>query len=303
MSVDGSFGPAASISGSRGPFGRLRQFRQGLMLFAEGVAFLRRAPSLWPLAIVPVALALFFVGIAVSVFWTHLDLVRTTWQDLLPVLEATDWWTWIWVGPGRALFWFVGWLAVVISFAVTLIGSLFIANLLSAPFLDRLSERVEGMAGGATRAPGENMGVVRETLRSFGAELQRLGFLAGLWISLTLAGFIFPGAHLITGPLLVAATVLFLPLDYAGFALDRRGLPFRERRHWLWENLSTMGGFGGVAFAASLVPGLNLLIAPVLVTAGTLLVVRMMPQEPSRATEESGATAAADVTISATSRD
>jgi CysZ protein len=232
-----------------------------------------------------VTLAMLFVGIAVSVFWTHLDLVHSTWQGLLPVLEATDWWTWIWVGPGRVLFWLIGWLAVVISFAVALVGSLLVANLLSAPFLDRLSEKVEVLVVGAEHARRDGAGLVLETLRSFAAELARLGFLAGLWIILTLAGFVLPGAHLITGPLLVAATVLFLPLDYAGFALDRRGLPFRTRRRWLWENLPTMSGFGGVAFVASLVPGLNLLIAPILVTAGTLLVVRMMPEDPSASSE------------------
>ena len=286
MSVGGSFGSAPAPSVSRSPFGRVRQFRQGVMLFAEGIAFLRGAPSLWPLAIVPVALAMLFVGIALSLFWTHLDFVRATSQGLLPVLEATEWWTWIWIGPGQALFWLLGWLAVLLSLAVALVGALITANLLSAPFLDRLSERVEGLVNGTSRNSGEEAGLLVETLRSFGAELQRTGFLAGLWITLTLAGFVLPGAHLITGPMLVAATVLFLPLDYAGFALDRRGVPFRERRRWLWGNLSTMGGFGGVAFAASLVPGLNLLIAPVLVTAGTLLVLRMTPQGPEAADAE-----------------
>ncbi|MFK7898422.1 MAG: EI24 domain-containing protein [Myxococcota bacterium] len=294
MTVDGSLragSPLRPSSPPSRPVGRFRQFREGVFLFAEGLSFLRGRPGLWPLAVVPVLLALIFVGIAVSVFWAHLDAVRTTWAELLPVLEATDWWTWIWVGPGRALFWFLGWLAVVISFAVALVGALFTANLLSAPFLDRLSERVEILAAGGVHAPREDAGLIRETLRSFAAELGRLGFLAGLWISLTLAGFVLPGAHLITGPLLVLATVLFLPLDYAGFALDRRGLRFSDRRRWLRANLSTMGGFGGVAFLASLVPGLNLLIAPILVTAGTLLVTRMMPDAPDARQGVGGAAA------------
>jgi uncharacterized protein involved in cysteine biosynthesis len=42
--------------------------------------------------------------------------------------------------------------------------------------------------------------------------------------------------------------------------------------HW-----PTMVGFGGVAFGACLVPGLNLLILPALVTGGTLLVLRLQP--------------------------
>jgi uncharacterized protein involved in cysteine biosynthesis len=43
-----------------------------------------------------------------------------------------------------------------------------------------------------------------------------------------------------------------------------------------------MTGFGGVAFLACLVPGLNLLIMPALVTAGTLLVLRTEPLESNR---------------------
>lgn len=85
--------------------------------------------------------------------------------------------------------------------------------------------------------------------------------------------------HLVTGPLLIVATVLLLPLDYAGFALDRRQIRFRSRRRWLRTNFSTMIGFGGVAFIACLVPGLNLLILPALVTAGTLLVLRIPPTD------------------------
>lgn len=40
-----------------------------------------------------------------------------------------------------------------------------------------------------------------------------------------------------------------------------------------------MSGFGGLAFLVCLVPGLNLLMLPVLVTAGTLLVLRAGPDE------------------------
>ena len=80
-----------------------------------------------------------------------------------------------------------------------------------------------------------------------------------------------------TGPLLIAITVAFLPLDYAGFALDRRGLSFADRRRWLAAHRPTMLGFGGIAFAACMVPGLNLLLLPTLVTAGTLLVARTNP--------------------------
>jgi CysZ protein len=77
---------------------------------------------------------------------------------------------------------------------------------------------------------------------------------------------------------LVGLTIVFLPLDYAGYVLDRRHLPFRARRAWLRANLSAVLGFGSAAFLVCMVPGLNLLLLPALVTGGTLLVLRAPPR-------------------------
>ena len=269
-----------SLAGDAPGGGSFARFRAGLLLLAEGVSFLRAHARLWPLAWVPMFFALVGVGGAATLFATHLAEVHAFWSGLLPALEATEWWTWIWVGPGRGLFWLLGWLAVIASFAISLVLGLLAANLASAPFLDRLSQRVEAIALGHAPEPSSSQGsIIAEVFRSFGAELARLSFLGGLWVALSLAGFLVPGAHLLTAPALIVITILFLPLDYAGFALDRRGLSFGSRRRWLWSELPTMLGFGGVAFAACMVPGLNLLILPSLVTAGTLLVVRAQPTD------------------------
>jgi CysZ protein len=260
--------------------GTVEGFRTGILIVPEGTAFLRRERGLWALALVPVLLALVAVVTAVSLFWMRIGWIHTTWASALPVLEAGAWWSWIWVGPGIVLLWLVGWIGVVLAFALSLIAALLCASLLSAPFLDRLSQRVEAIVKGERLASSEGFSsVVVETARSFLAELQRLGFFVSIWLGLSLIGFVVPGAHLVTAPLLVASTLILLPLDYAGFALDRRQIPFAARRRWLWANLSTMIGFGGVGFIACLIPGLNLLMMPALVTAGTLLVLRLSPSE------------------------
>jgi CysZ protein len=260
--------------------GSVSRFREGSLLLIEGGRFIRKERQLWPLAMVPVLFATILVAMAAALFWVRLEMIHDAWISVLPVFEATAWWSWIWVGPGKLLFWLVGWLGVVVAFAFSLIAALLLANLLSAPFLDQLSQRVESIEQGESPSGSTGFfGVVKETLRSFAAEFQRIVFLGIIWVGLTGVGFVVPGAHLVTGPLLVATTVLLLPLDYAGFALDRRQISFRSRRRWLWANLPTMTGFGGVAFFACLVPGLNLLIMPALVTAGTLLVLRTGPPD------------------------
>lgn len=257
--------------------GFVSRLHAGMLLANEGFSFLRAHRRLWGLAFVPMLFAVLSLGVAVTVFWLQIDAVHAFFAGLLPSLEAGAWWTWIWVGPGRALFFLLGWLGVLVGFAVTLVAALLLANLASAPFLDALSERVEALARGIDGAADAEAGFLSGVLSSFVSELGRVAFLGGLWIGLSLIGVLIPPAHLVTGPTLIALTIAFLPLDYAGFALDRRGLSFAARRRWLAEHRPTMLGFGGVAFAACLVPGLNLVLMPALVTAGTLLVVRTEP--------------------------
>jgi CysZ protein len=103
-------------------------------------------------------------------------------------------------------------------------------------------------------------------------------FFAALWLLIFLAGLLIPGGQLVAPPLLLCLTALFLPLDYAGYALDRRAISFRARRGWLRAHLPVMAGFGVAAFVTCLVPGLNLLMLPALVVAGTLLALRYPAQ-------------------------
>jgi CysZ protein len=261
-----------SIGGRDEGFGGV--FR-GIALLTEGVGFLRKHRGLWPLASVPTALATLAVGVAGVLFWVELGAVHAIFVEAMPSVEPGAWWSWLWVAPARALFFVLSWLGVLVCFALSLLAALLVASLLSAPFLDVLSQKVEYIVNGETHESG--LSPLREALRSFLSELQRIAFMGAIWLTLTLVGFVLPGAHLLTAPLLVAATIVFLPLDYAGFALDRRGVSFAARRAWLGARLPLMLGFGGVAFVACMIPGLNLVLMPSLVTAGTLLVLRAGP--------------------------
>ena len=257
----------------------LSELETGMRLFFEGARFLRRETSLWPLTIVPAFLALVFVAIAGSLFLAHLAAIAAWCNSLLPVVEARSTWSWLWVGPATFAVWVAGGLAVVAVFCAALLTALLAANLASAPFLERLSLRVEAIesAGGLDLTDG-GVQTVASALKSFVAEARRLGCLAAVWLGLAFVGLVVPGGQLVAGPLLLLVTLFFLPLEYAGHALDRRGASLRERLRFLAASPPRTAGFGSVAFFACLVPGLNLLLMPVLVTAGTLLVVRRDPE-------------------------
>ena len=261
----------------------LAGLREGAGLLVEGIRFLKQRRAFWGLAFVPVFFAFLLTSGGLVLYGLEFDALRALVADSLPVPGAEVWWHWLWVGPARAVVWLLGWAAMLLALVLTLLVALLLANLLAAPFLDRLSEKIEAQVAeeeGLPRpAASSEVSVLGQALRSFGAELQRTLFLASIGLGLALVGFLVPGAHFLTGPLFVLTTVLFLPLDYAGFALDRRGASFRSRRAWLRAHRPLMVGFGGVAFVACLIPGLNLLMMPALVAAGTLLVARRPPED------------------------
>jgi CysZ protein len=68
-------------------------------------------------------------------------------------------------------------------------------------------------------------------------------------------------------------TMLFLPLEYASFAMDHRQLRFRQRRTLIWQHRWLMFGFGAAAFLTLLIPLLNFICLPALVVGGTLVIL------------------------------
>lgn len=248
----------------------------GVGLVFEGARMLMRESNLWALASVPVAfctLALTIAGSLVYVNAAALYEVLTSW---LPVFEVTSWYQWLWLGPLKAIVSAAGIALFAAASGLCLLAALLVANLASAPFLDRLAQRVEQNLLGHAVDTSESgfAAIAAEASRTMSNEFQRLLFFVAGWGLISLGGVLIPGAQVIAPALLVVFTAAFLPLDYAGYHLDRRQISFRVRRQWLRDHLPTMLGFGGTAMATALIPGLNLLLLPALVVAGTLLAIR-----------------------------
>jgi CysZ protein len=213
--------------------------------------------------------ALLLASALVAGFAGDLYALATGWQ---PHLEASAWWAWLWVGPALAGLFLVGLVTFAALAAAILVGALLLASLLAAPFLDALARRVEAVvAGRVEEEAGSGF------FRAIVEEARRTAFFLAVQGGLLVFGVLVPGAQLLAAPAMTLFALLFLPLDYASYTLDRRGVRFRDKRRWIVERPALMLGFGSAAFLTCLVPGLNLLAMPVLVTGGTLLALRHPP--------------------------
>jgi len=267
---------------------RLRDAADGLAIHAEGLRLLRRERSLWRLALVPFLIALAALLVTGALLFAYLDVVHAVATAWIPALEAGGWYTWLWIGPARALAFVVGLLLTAALMGLALVLAFLVANVLASPFLDALSRRVEAVVEGRVEEIEDAgvFGLIREGGRAMSEELRRLFFFALIQGVVLLLGLVVPGGQLLAPPVMVAITILFLPLDYASYTLDRRRVRFREKRRWIRRHRLAMIGFGAGAFATLVVPGLNFVALPALVVSGTLLALRYPHPRGAGGTEE-----------------
>lgn len=256
---------------------QIRSAAAGFRLPAEGFALLRRERVLRRLAALPLLLSMAALCAALGGVWGfagELWAFATAWLPAVPAGASG-----LWTLPAKLALAALGALTFAALCSGILVAAFLAANLAASPFLEVLSRRVEEVVAGAAAEdePGF-LASLRGGGRAVLDELRRLGFFLGLQLAILAAGLVVPGGPLLAPPAMTLVTLLFLPLDSASPALDRRRLRFRDKRRWVLDHPALMLGYGAAAFLLCLVPGLNLLAMPVLVVAGTLLVLRHPPR-------------------------
>jgi CysZ protein len=240
----------------------LRRAAAGAWHVPAGFVFLLRHPRLWPLAALPALLAVFllFLGAVLGIY-------------IGPRVESS-----FAPAPGKAPVWVE--LPVSLLLWTGTIGAgvflgLGVALLLAAPLLDQLSRRVEARVRG--RSPHDGPGLRFELIQSLRGAFYFLAAAPGVFL-LGLIPVLGPFLSLMWG----GSAVAFQMTDPA---LTRRSLSFRDKRRWhrTWRPESQ--GFGVAGMVGLLVPFANLLLAPALVTGGTLLVLGLEDVGSSAAPE------------------
>ena len=241
-----------ALGAARPPRSRARRAGAGAWHVIAGFAFLIRRPRLWPLAALPVVLAVVCLA---GGFFAALFAIPWLEQTLLPERGK--------VTAGIAI---VLYLALLVgTLAAGVITGLAVAMLLAAPVLERLSHKVETYVRvDVIEPPG---GWKWELAQSFRGALYFLAAAPGVLV-LSLIPVIGPPLGLLWGAHALA-------LQQTDVPLARRGLSFRARRDWHRTWRAETMGFGLAGMVTLVVPFANFLLAPALAVGGTLLVLEL----------------------------
>jgi CysZ protein len=244
---------------------------RGFQFALSGIAFLGRHRTLWKWAILPTLVNIIVFTIAFALFVLFYHDIYSLATGFLPLEPPQVWYAWLWVAPLRLLAWGIGLLLLITTLVVLYFTFLLLGTTIAAPFLDVLAQRVEALVTGRVAEERTTLfGTVHTIGVSILDELKKLAF----FLLVQLAFLVLALPPVLTPFVAIAAalfTMLFLPIEYAGFAMDHHHLRFAQRRALIWQQRWLMLGFGAAAFLTLLIPLLNFFCLPALVVGGTLL--------------------------------
>ncbi|SDF25563.1 sulfate transporter CysZ [Phytopseudomonas seleniipraecipitans] len=149
-----------------------------------------------------------------------------------------------------------------------------LANIVAAPFNGFLAEKVEVVVRGEDNFPPFSWAeLIAMVPRTLGREARKLGYFLPRALGLLVLSFI-PVVNLIAAPLWLLFGVWMMAIQYIDYPADNNKVSWQDMLAWLrkkrWQSL----GFGGITYAALLIPFVNILMMPAAVAGATLFWVR-----------------------------
>ncbi|MQS11131.1 hypothetical protein F7Q99_02225 [Streptomyces kaniharaensis] len=252
----------------------MRDLAAGMKYLIEGQKWVGRRGHWWGFGMLPALLTLAGYAVALAFLggWSadlaawatpFADHWGSPWQVLLRDALAV-----IVFGAGLLI-------AVLTFTAVTLA--------VGQPFYESLCAKVDESEGGAP-APTETP-FWRELWVAVRDSAYVLARVAGFGVLLFLGGFIPLAGQTIVPVLGFLISGFFLTVELTAVALQRRGVPQRERIRLLRSRLGLALGFGAPLFLAFLIPLVTVLAMPGAVAGATLLARDLVPTEEPPAAE------------------
>lgn len=246
-----------------GPPLRRPGFLAGTGALFAGFGFVLRNPLVWPLALVPVAVA----GVITSLAFGG------TMRLVVPAIGGL-------FGPRLG---FLAALAEVLVGALALIVAALvgfgIAQPLSGPALNRIVRRAEADLGAPAWPPSGLVEDVGRALQSIA-----VAYAVGLPILalLSLITFFVPPAAVVTFPIKLIVLALLVSWDLCDYPLSIHGVPVAARVAFVGRNLPAMLGFGFGLALLSFLPCAMVLALPAGVAGAARLTRRIEVFEESR---------------------
>lgn len=224
----------------------------------------------------PIAITLALLVVSFTLGWSyHDDLVNAVWAQ--PGGDG------FWIGVLGVLHWLLRALALIVLWAIGLIGVVLMTNVIAAPFNDLLSEEVEHLATGRPGQPFSVAVLFRDTLRTVGLEVLKLAIYACVMIPMFVISYVPVVGAVIYAVVGFLFTTLYFAIDYVDWPASRRNRSIHFRFGMLHEHFMPMFGFGTGVWLFLFIPLVNLLFMPAAVAGGTLLFLDLEGERASGA--------------------
>jgi len=212
----------------------------------------------------PIAITLALLVVSFTLGWRyHDDLVNWMWAQ--PGGDG------FWIGVLGVLHWLLRALALIVLWAIGLIGVVLMTNVIAAPFNDLLSEEVEHLATGRPGQPFSVAVLFRDTLRTVGLEVLKLAIYVCVMVPMFVISYVPVVGAVIYAVVGFLFTTLYFAIDYVDWPASRRNRSIHFRFGMLHEHFMPMFGFGTGVWLFLFIPLVNLLFMPAAVAGGTLL--------------------------------
>jgi CysZ protein len=236
----------------------------------KALKYIFKTPSLWLWLALPV-----FLNILVGVLaWRYAGSWVRAWlqQFLVAGGPIQDW-----------LILLHNILTVIVQFGVSVFAMIVVGNLIIIPFNEWLSERVDRSLGWRPcptsltfAASASHLWLVTRY------ELSRMSIYVSIMTPLMLLSLV-PSAAVITIPLKLLVTMIFLAMDNFSYSLDRRGhIGITCKIRFLTSRFMACLGFGAGMTLFLMIPLINFIFLPVGAIGATMLYWHMNPDgDPS----------------------
>lgn len=246
------------------------QYHLGIRKFLAGFSFLLARPKLWWLALVPLTISIIMLVVMFGGFFHYFGDLHAWIISNMGDLRIDDPDAW-WMHAINGLLWFVDLvlklIVLLVSIILILLAFYVITLIISSPFNDLLSERVEEEVTGISSPPFSFRRLARETGHTMWVEsLKGLLFIAVPVVSLIL--LVIP---IVGGPLYLAVTIIFgmwdLGFTYIDYPMGRKHMGFGDRLRFAWKRRTALIGFGLIF----IIPFASFFIIAPMTVGGTLL--------------------------------